>query len=245
MKISTKGLVIWEVKTGEADRVITLLTPRGIVSAYAKNSLRPKNKLTSATSVFSYSDFELYEGRNMYNVDDAMQVSQFHDVTYDVLDYALAVYLADLTRNLAPIDDDAVAFLSLFLNTLYLLDAKKFPQEHIKAVFEMKLSCLAGYMPELHSCGICGSEISDDCYFDITNGYIRCVRCTAQIFRDIEACPLGTLKALRYIANTDPQKCFSFSLGDLSLLSSISEKFVIERLDKSCSTLEYYKSLFI
>lgn len=245
MKVSIKGLVIWEVKTGEADRVITILTPKGIVSAYARNSLRPKNKLTSATSVFSYSDFELYEGKNMYNVDDAMPVSQFHDVTFDVFDYALAVYLADLTRNLAPVDDDAVAFLSLFLNTLYLLDEKKYSREHIKSVFEMKLCCLAGYMPELISCGICGNEIKGDCYFDIINGFVRCVRCTPGISHDNEACPLGTLKALRYIASSEPQKCFSFSLSDVSYLSRISEKFVIERLDKSCSTLEYYKSLYI
>lgn len=245
MKVSTKGLVIWEVKTGEADKVITLLTPRGIVTAYARNSLRPKNKLTSATSIFTYSDFELYEGKNMFNVDDAMPISQFHDVTFDVYDYSLAVYLADITRNLAPVDDDAVSFLSLFLNTLYLLDLKKYPKEHIKSVFELKLCCLAGYMPELNYCGICGNTINGDCYFDIVNGFVRCVRCTSGISYDVEACPLGTLKAMRFIAASEPQKCFSFSLSNLSFLSLISEKFIIERLDKNCSTLEYYKSLFI
>ena len=245
MKLSTKGLVIWEVRSGEADRVITILTPSGIITAYARNSLRPNNKLTSATSLFTYSDFELYEGKNMYNVDDAMPLSMFHDITFDVFDYALSVYLAELTKNFAPVEDDSVSFLSLFLNTLYLLNEQKYPKEHIKAVFEMKISCLAGYMPELYSCGICGSHVNGDCFFDIMNGVVRCVRCTPNISYEVEACPAGTLKALRYIAENIPSKCFSFSLGELSFLSRICEKFVAERLDRKSNTLEYYKSLFI
>ena len=62
MKLTADALVIWEHKTGEADRVITLLTANGVVSAYAKNSLRPKNKLTSATAMLTYANFELYSG---------------------------------------------------------------------------------------------------------------------------------------------------------------------------------------
>ena len=34
MKISVDGLVIWEKKTGEADKVISILTPDGVITAY-------------------------------------------------------------------------------------------------------------------------------------------------------------------------------------------------------------------
>ena len=37
MKTTAQGLVIWQVKTGEADRVITILTGGGVITAYARS----------------------------------------------------------------------------------------------------------------------------------------------------------------------------------------------------------------
>ena len=53
---ATTGLVLRQVKVGEADQILTLLTPDlGVVSASARGSLRPKNKLFSACGLFCYS----------------------------------------------------------------------------------------------------------------------------------------------------------------------------------------------
>ncbi|MBR2591706.1 MAG: recombination protein O N-terminal domain-containing protein, partial [Oscillospiraceae bacterium] len=64
MKKSVDGLVIWERKTGEADRVISILTPTGVVTAYAKGAQRPKSRFANSTSLLSYSNFELFSGKN-------------------------------------------------------------------------------------------------------------------------------------------------------------------------------------
>ena len=41
MQISTSGLVLRQVKVGEADQILTILTPdRGVLSASARGSLR-------------------------------------------------------------------------------------------------------------------------------------------------------------------------------------------------------------
>ena len=72
MQMITTGLVLRATKTGEADRVLSILTPEhGIISAIAKGSLRLKSKLFSATGLFCYSEFELFEGKSMYVVDSA------------------------------------------------------------------------------------------------------------------------------------------------------------------------------
>ncbi|MEG1125499.1 MAG: recombination protein O N-terminal domain-containing protein [Oscillospiraceae bacterium] len=55
MQITTMGLVIKEVKTGEADRIIHILTQDGVINAIAKGSQRLKSKLFSATSLFCYA----------------------------------------------------------------------------------------------------------------------------------------------------------------------------------------------
>ena len=46
MQINTMGLVLRAVRVGEADQILTVLTPgNGVLSASARGSLRLKNKL--------------------------------------------------------------------------------------------------------------------------------------------------------------------------------------------------------
>ena len=63
----TMGLVLKETRYREADRILTILTPKlGVITAMAANSLRLKSKLFSACGLFCYSEFTLVPGRNMY-----------------------------------------------------------------------------------------------------------------------------------------------------------------------------------
>ena len=55
MQVATTGLVLRQVKVGEADRILTILTPDlGVISASARGSLRMKSALFSATGLFCY-----------------------------------------------------------------------------------------------------------------------------------------------------------------------------------------------
>ena len=61
MQSTTMGLVVKELKVGEADRIITILTDRyGLIRASARGSRNLKNKLFSATGMFCYSEFTLF-----------------------------------------------------------------------------------------------------------------------------------------------------------------------------------------
>lgn len=67
MQIATTGLVLRQVKVGEADRILTILTPDlGVISASARGSLRMKSPLFSATGLFCYSEFSLSSGRSHF-----------------------------------------------------------------------------------------------------------------------------------------------------------------------------------
>ena len=97
MPIATTGLVLRQVKLGEADQILTLLTPDlGVISASAKGSLRLKNKLFSACGHFSYSEFVLTSGRSHYFVDDAQVKKVFYGVSSTVEGLALASYMAEV-----------------------------------------------------------------------------------------------------------------------------------------------------
>ena len=103
MQIATTGLVLRQVKVGEADRILTILTPDlGIISASARGSLRMKSPLFSATGLFCYSEFSLSSGRSHFFVDAAQIKKVFHGVSATVEGMALASYMAEIAVELSP-----------------------------------------------------------------------------------------------------------------------------------------------
>ena len=110
MQISTSGLVLRQVKVGEADQILTILTPdRGVLSASARGSLRLKSKLFSGCGLFCYSEFTLTTGRASNFVDAAAVKKVFHGLGRSVEGMALAAYLAEALTVLSPEGGDAAA----------------------------------------------------------------------------------------------------------------------------------------
>ena len=156
MQTITKGLVLRATKTNESDRVLAILTlDHGIVSAMAKGALRLKNKLFSGTGLFCYSEFTLFQGKNMYIVDEAQVQTVFYGIHDDMENMALAMYFSELTMTLSPVGEEAGGMLRLLLNSFYLMSEHKRPPRFLKAVFELRALSLAGFMPNLVACADC------------------------------------------------------------------------------------------
>ena len=172
MQTTTMGLVLRATKTGEADRVLSVLTPAGIVSAIAKGSLRLKNRLHSATGLFCYSEFTLFEGKTMYMVDEAEVREVFWGVHEDVVNMALAMYCAEFVSTLSPTGDEAAAQLRLLLNSLYYLSEKKRAPAFIKPVYELRALTLAGFLPGLVACADCVKYEGGPFCFDAATGLL-------------------------------------------------------------------------
>ncbi|MBQ4094505.1 MAG: DNA repair protein RecO [Oscillospiraceae bacterium] len=247
MKITTDALVIWEVKTGEADRVLTLLSERGVLTAYARGSLRPKGKLTAPTAMLSYSNFELSSGKNMYNVVDATPQRKFMHLFSDAENYALAIYFCELLRLLAPVEDEteeAGSFLRLMLNSLHLLDSGSKPAWQVKAVFELTAMTLAGYMPSVNCCAACGQQGSGGVFFDALSASWLCSSCAERLGRSLNA-PATAMTAMDYIVENEPKRAYAFTLADevQQRFCGCCEEFVRSHIDHRLPTLEFYRSI--
>lgn len=244
MQTKTKGLVIKEQTIGESDRLITVLTAEyGIVKAFVRKAKSIRSQNLSATSVFAYSEFTLYRSKEAYVVDNATAIEIFFDLRNDIEAFALAQYFAQLTYFLSAQEQPAPEMLRLVLNALHLLCKGEKEHKLIKSVVELRIMALAGYMPNILACYRCGEYESDIMYFDVSEGCIYCKDC----FRNnaIEM-PLTVVKAIRYICLVDLKKIFSFNIGDenMRILSEISEKYLLSRIDARLTTLDFYKRLF-
>lgn len=243
MRISTKGLVIREQTTGESDRLVTLLTADyGLVRAFVRRAKQMKSRMNSATSLFAYGDFSLYRSKDAFVVDDAVATGVFFGLRKDIERLTLAQYFAQLAFELGAEEQPCEELLRLTLNSLHLLCKGEKSLMQIKAVFELRAMCLGGYMPGILACDNCGTYETPLMYFDTLEGKIYCENCpkTGAI-----PLPKTVITAVRFICLTEPSKIFSFSLSDenMKLLSDVAEKYMLSRVQRKLSALEFYKGL--
>ena len=113
----------------------------------------------------------------------------------------------------------------------------------MKAAFEIKLLCLAGYEPLADACAYCGCPDPQQPYFDVLQGVLRCGTC-GEGRRGFPLCR-DSLAALRHIVYGDPKRLYSFTLGPEAQkrLSAAAEAFVSAQLERGFRTLDFYKSV--
>lgn len=165
------------------------------------------------------------------------------DLRNDIESLALAQYFCELAGEFAPVEDEAEEFLKLILNALHMLTKNKRPHNQLKAIVELRLMCLAGYMPDLVACCDCGEFDSGEMFFSPVEGVIICKKCIDN-HTGIEL-PPGVLSAMRHICYSEDAKLFSFTLSEenLRFLSEITENFLMIQTNKKFKTLDFYKSM--
>ena len=245
MQVATTGLVLRQVKVGEADRILTILTPNlGVVSASARGSLRMKSALFSATGLFCYSEFTLTSGRSHYFVDTAQVKKVFHGISASIEGMALASYMAEIAAELSPAPPEADAQLRLLLNCLYMISEGKTDLHVVKAVFELRTMSECGFLPQLVCCKICEKYDGPAFYLDPQEGILLCEDCAKKAGKTCNL-DMGALYALRHICLVEDKKIFAFkiSVGSLAKLSAVAERYALTHLDKPLKSYDFLKSV--
>ncbi len=244
MQKTTKALVIKVMDVKENDRLITLLTADfGLIRAFVSGGKKPTHKNHAATSLFCYCDFLLTTSGDTYKVKEATLISSFFKLSSDILSLSLAQYFCELAGTLAPEDASANEHLRLTLNTLNFLCEGEKSHSLLKAIFEMRILSISGYMPELVGCAECGKFDDDIMCFYYEDGALLCHECmTEGRFAYIDK---TILSALRHIIYSQFSKLYNFTIPeDTALkLSKITEEYLLFQTDRSYQTLNFYKSL--
>lgn len=249
MHIVTKGIVLRETNYKETDKILTVLTAEGGKrTVKARGCRRRGSALAAAAQLLVYSDMTLFEYKDYYTLNEGSTVALFHHVREDLEKLALGSYFAEVTEAVAEEGRPEPELLSLLLNSLYALDKLDRPLELIKAAFELRLLCAAGYAPLADGCGVCGAEEPEGPCLNLSEGVLHCAACRGGVGEGISM-PLsaGALAALRYIVYGDPKRLFSFTLDGegLHLLGDAAEAFLLTQLERGFRTLDFYKQIRI
>ena len=244
---TVNALVLREVRYKEADRILTLLTDTdGKITVKARGALRKSSKTAAATQQLTYSEMTLFGNLGRWTVNEATVKEGFDGLRADIGNFALGCYFAECADALSVEDQPDAPLMQLALNCLYALSRGMYTPEHIKAAFELRLMCLAGYTPELSHCAVCGEEEPGDPVLMLERGCVCCRRCAAGAGQTVKL-DTASLNAMRHICSASPKQILSFYLeGEgAKRLSAAAEEYLLLHTERHFPTLDYWKNVKI
>ena len=246
MYLTIQAIVLRVTDYNDRDALLTVLSRNhGKLTIKARGLRRKNSPLIAPCQLLAYGEFTLFEYRGQYTINEAHSIELFQSLRRDLTRLSLGTYFAQAAELISQEDLPNPELQSLLLNSLYALSKLGLPEPLVKAVFELRAACLAGYTPDLYGCHICGSQTPDR--FDLSAGQLECRGCHVGSGGIRMPVTPGLLEAMRYICLCDPKRLFGFQVGEgtLEQLGQLSEAYLTTQLERGFSALDFYKSLLI
>jgi len=237
----TEGIVLREMDYGEADRILTLLTPAGKLRAIAHGIRRPTSRKVGHLGLFYRAQVMLARGRNLDTITQAECLEEFEGIRGDLLRFTYACYVGELADRFAQQQEENDLLYKLVVRTLRQLADEPHLRTWVR-YFELRLLSLSGYQPELFFCVKCRTDIlPEDNFFSLEQGGLLCNRC-GQSQPRARAVSVNAQKVLRYMQMHGPDQVRNIRISSTthaeieSLLHSYLE-YVLECELKSVAFL--------
>jgi DNA repair protein RecO (recombination protein O) len=197
----TEAIVLRTMELGEADRVLSVLTPRlGKLRVIAKGVRRPRSRIGGALQPFSDVQLVLAVGRTFDVVTSSSLEDPHLGLRNDLHSTAAAWYVVELADRFVEGASDSHEAFRLLAQALSALDAgDEISREAVARWFELHLLEGMGFRPELHRCLECGAQIEPEGNaFSPVGGGVVCPQCS---HASLGARPVSVdaLKVLRHM----------------------------------------------
>ena len=173
------GVVLRTHKLGEADRIVTLLTPgRGLLRAVAKGVRRTKSKFGARLEPFMVADLQCYEGRTLDTITQAETIAAFGaEITADYDKYQVANVMVEAAERLAE-GADTPSQYHLLVGALRTVAGGLVDPQLARDGYLLRAMGLAGWTPSLEDCARCG-KAGPHTHFAVPVGGVVCEECRA------------------------------------------------------------------
>jgi DNA repair protein RecO (recombination protein O) len=162
----TKGIVLGRANFGEADRIVTFLTPtHGKVRAMAKGVRKTKSKLAGAIELFGVSDLTILVGKGeIQTLMSGRLDKHFGQIVKDI-DRTTAAYDAIKLINKATEDQPEEAYFNLLEQALESLNDSEIEPQLTGLWLAAQLLKLGGHTPNLKT-DASGKKLAEDSSYD-------------------------------------------------------------------------------
>jgi DNA repair protein RecO (recombination protein O) len=236
----TEALVLRTYRLGEADKIASLLTRNmGRLRAVAAGSQRPKSRFGGTLEPLSYIRLWLFEreNRDLLRVNSAELLESFFDMQKDYRLQVAARYVAEVSERVLP--EREVNERSFRLILVVLRGMKRTGEINRPLLyFDFWLMLLAGFLPDLDICHVCGHALGGDPgYYGPGSEGLVCSACrTGAANKPVPASALAFLKTARQSSldewlrvKGEPQGCVEARLFFEELIESHIEKKLVTK----------------
>jgi len=170
-----EAIAIRSIRLGEADRIVTFLTPEhGKVRAVAKGVRKTKSKLGARVEPPSHVSLMCWRGRELDVVTQAETLDAFRSVRERLELFSGAISMLEVADQVALERTPSPELFTLTLNALRTLERTASPL--VPGAYFLKLLVLEGVGPVAAGCASCG-EPGPLVAFDPSAGGFLCRTC--------------------------------------------------------------------
>ena len=205
--LETPAIIISVKDFGEADRLVTFLTPkRGRLTGVAKHARKSKKRFANCLEPLSRVTLFLSERArgDLEFLEKGEAVRSFAALRRDLARLGAAALLGELAAEMASPPESTAAIFSI-LEAAFALLEEGAPPDSLLPVFLLRLLKLGGYGLNLHRCQVCGQEPQPPLLVSLSKGGIICGACPRAPGPQVSLNP-GAWKLLRLAQDLPPEK---------------------------------------
>ena len=195
----TPAIVIRSRDYGEADRIVTFLSPEaGRLTGLAKGARKSKRRFLNSLEPFSRVTLIYTErpNRDLGRIDSCELVNAYPRLREDLNRLAVASCLTELAGEIIGAQENVGAIFSTLDYALSQLD-QGLPSESLLCSFLIRLLSLAGYGPRWDACLVCQQVPAGPLWFSVAQGGIICEKCAGKTPGRLYPLKPGSWKLLR------------------------------------------------
>lgn len=182
--VETQAIVLQTYKLADADKIVLCMTEKaGLVRGVAKGARRLKSKFGASLEPFTLIQLTFFEKetRELVTIRGAEIVESYFNAVGNIQAFGGLVYLLELVKEFAlPHQADEKLF-KMLRACVDFLARNPLEVNAVSAYSELWTLKLAGFLPDLKSCGVCGIRF-DGSYrgrrFISHEGVLWCDTCT-------------------------------------------------------------------
>ena len=176
----TSGVVLRQYPLGEADRIVSILTPDlGKVRAVAKGVRRPNGRLRGHLDLTNVVDFAAAYGRNLDVITEAALRDDHPATREDLARLSHSIYICEVADLFSQERSPGRALYALVTASLEALEDTSDPWL-VGRWYELRLLDVTGFRPQLENCVECDAAVEPgDHVLDLAAGGVLCPDCRA------------------------------------------------------------------
>jgi DNA repair protein RecO (recombination protein O) len=241
----TEAIVLRRSDFGEADRLLTVLTPHlGKLRLLAKGARKPTSRKAGHLELFTRTQLLVARGRNLDIVTQAQTIEPHRTLRDDLWRMSHAYYVAELVDRFSEEQAENPLLYQLLGDVLdWICDSSDLALT--MRFFELHMLSLVGYRPQLFECPRCSASLEPVTnYFSAEAGGVLCPRC-GEGRRGLRPVSVPALKVLRYLQRRTYGQCAQLRLrpSTHAEMEELMRHYLVYTLERQLKSVEFLETL--